>query len=118
MFKGNILALASITVTTGAAVEGRLLAMTGAVTLDANTVTVPRALQPTAPSFGPIHRALDGSVTLVITNTPGLTLTVQTSTDLTNWTTLATPSPIVSPETYVDITATPEDTLFYRALYL
>jgi tetrahydromethanopterin S-methyltransferase subunit B len=36
VFKGNILALASITVTTDAAVEGRLLARTGAVTLDAN----------------------------------------------------------------------------------
>jgi hypothetical protein len=41
VFKGNILALASITVTTGAAVEGRLLARTGAVTLDANTITIP-----------------------------------------------------------------------------
>src|ERR1043166_2011323 len=38
VFKGNILALASITVTTGASVEGRLLARTGAVTLDSNTV--------------------------------------------------------------------------------
>jgi hypothetical protein len=41
VFKGNILALASITVTTGAAVEGRLLARTAAVTLDTNTVTLP-----------------------------------------------------------------------------
>jgi hypothetical protein len=40
VFKGNILALASITVTTGAAVEGRLLARTAAVTLDANVVGV------------------------------------------------------------------------------
>ena len=39
--KGNILALASITVTTGATVEGRLLARTAAVTLDANTITIP-----------------------------------------------------------------------------
>jgi len=39
VFKGNILALTSITVTTGAAVEGRLLARNGAVTLDANTIT-------------------------------------------------------------------------------
>ena len=41
VFKGNILALASITVTTGATVEGRLLARTAAVTLGANTVTIP-----------------------------------------------------------------------------
>ncbi|HKV72565.1 MAG TPA: ice-binding family protein, partial [Gemmatimonadales bacterium] len=38
VFKGNILALTSITAATGAAVEGRLLARNGAVTLDANGV--------------------------------------------------------------------------------
>jgi hypothetical protein len=41
VFKGTILAMSSITVTTGAAVEGRLLARTGAVTLDANVVVRP-----------------------------------------------------------------------------
>src|SRR5512140_44994 len=46
-FKGNILALASITVTTGAQVEGRLLARNGAVTLDSNTITVPSNPVPT-----------------------------------------------------------------------
>jgi Ice-binding-like/Bacterial Ig-like domain len=40
-FKGNILALASITATTGAVIEGRLLARTAAVTLDTNIVTLP-----------------------------------------------------------------------------
>jgi hypothetical protein len=39
-FVGNILALASITVTTGASVNGRALARTGAVTLDSNAVSV------------------------------------------------------------------------------
>ncbi|MDP1569698.1 MAG: ice-binding family protein [Vicinamibacterales bacterium] len=37
-FKGNILALTSITVTTGAQIVGRLLARNGAVTLDTNNV--------------------------------------------------------------------------------
>jgi len=41
VFKGNILAMASITVTTGATVEGRLLARTAAVTLDSNPITIP-----------------------------------------------------------------------------
>jgi hypothetical protein len=41
IFEGNILALASITLTTGAAVEGRALALTGAVTLDSNAVVIP-----------------------------------------------------------------------------
>lgn len=37
--KGTILALASITVNTGASLDGRALARTGAVTLDGNTLT-------------------------------------------------------------------------------
>jgi hypothetical protein len=41
VFKGNILASTSITVTTGAAVEGRLLARTAGVTLDTNGITPP-----------------------------------------------------------------------------
>jgi hypothetical protein len=40
-FNGNILALASITIDTGATLHGRAQAHTGAVTLDSNTVTVP-----------------------------------------------------------------------------
>lgn len=39
IFKGNILALQSITLTTGANVEGRVLARNGAVTLDGNIIT-------------------------------------------------------------------------------
>jgi hypothetical protein len=39
VFKGSILALTSITVTTGAQLDGRALARNGAVTLDTNTIT-------------------------------------------------------------------------------
>ena len=39
VFKGTILALTSIAVTTGAQVDGRVLAQNGAVTLDTNTIT-------------------------------------------------------------------------------
>jgi len=39
LFQGSILALTSITATTGATVNGRLLARNGAVTLDNNTIT-------------------------------------------------------------------------------
>ncbi len=41
VFEGTIMALASTTVTTGATVDGRVLARNGAVTLDTNTITVP-----------------------------------------------------------------------------
>ena len=40
-FRGTILALTSITVTTGVTVDGRVLARNGAVTLDTDTITKP-----------------------------------------------------------------------------
>jgi hypothetical protein len=49
-FVGTILALTSITLDTGASVSGRLLAQTGAVTLDDNSVTVPTCLAATTPT--------------------------------------------------------------------
>ena len=91
------------------------MARIGAVALDANTVTIPTLPQP--PRFGPIYRAPDGLVTLVITNTPGLALTLQTSANLTSWTTLATPTLAVSPDTFTDTTASAESKRFYRAFY-
>jgi hypothetical protein len=39
VLRGNVMALASITVTTGTTVDGRMLARTGAVTLDSDTIT-------------------------------------------------------------------------------
>ena len=44
-FKGSILALTSISATTNARIEGRLLARNGAVTLDTNTFTEPSCVQ-------------------------------------------------------------------------
>ncbi len=46
-FRGSILALTSITVTTGATVDGRVLARNAAVTLDTNTITRSRCATPT-----------------------------------------------------------------------
>jgi hypothetical protein len=40
VFKGTIMALASITLTTGATLDGRALARSGAVTLDGNTINL------------------------------------------------------------------------------
>src|SRR5690349_9076670 len=53
VFKGNILALASITANNGASVEGRLLARTAAVTLDANNVTIASGVAPVADVTAP-----------------------------------------------------------------
>ena len=53
-FVGNILALTSITANTGATIDGRLLALNGAVTLDDNLITVPICVPvPEASSFWP-----------------------------------------------------------------
>lgn len=43
---GTVMALASITVTTGVVIEGRALALNGAVTLDSNTITTVPATTP------------------------------------------------------------------------
>ncbi|MGV8967656.1 MAG: ice-binding family protein [Cellulomonas sp.] len=53
-FRGTVLADQSITATTGATIEGRLLARIGAVTLDTNTITRPSCATPTpTPSSSP-----------------------------------------------------------------
>src|SRR6185503_17935631 len=45
-FAGSVMALASVTATTGASINGRLLARTGAVTLDTSPVTRPTCTAP------------------------------------------------------------------------
>jgi uncharacterized repeat protein (TIGR01451 family) len=73
-FVGNILALTSITLTTGANVSGSALARNGAVTMDSNTVTVPvcnipvTSTRPTmAKTFSPGTISAGGISTLTIT---------------------------------------------------
>ncbi len=67
-FKGNILALTSVTLTTGANVEGRVLARNGAVTLDTNTVTKANCAAPiVTPTPAPVPVPV---VTATPTSTP------------------------------------------------
>ena len=114
-FEGIILAKAGINLNTGASMNGRLLSQT-AVTLKSNAVTAPGA-GPAQPQFGLISRASDGTVNLIITNTPTLQITLQHSTDLINWSPLSTPTPAVTPFHMTDTTAGTEAMRFYRAFY-
>ena len=93
IFKGNILAYTSITIDSGATLEGRALAQNGAVSLQANTITVPIgvALISAAVVTGPYTDAIGQSVNLAtktitvpqlgsmrfyrICSTPALTIT-------------------------------------------
>ena len=59
--QGNILALTSITVTTGTTIDGRALARNGAVTLDTDTITAPvGVLSITAPASASLGSAAPG----------------------------------------------------------
>ncbi len=57
-FRGTILALSDITVTTGTTIQGRVLARNGAVTLDTNVITAPVC---TTPSVTPPDTTVPGT---------------------------------------------------------
>jgi hypothetical protein len=60
-FKGTIIALESITVTTGATIDGRALARGGAVTLDTNTITRSTCASTATPIPSLTNVAMSGS---------------------------------------------------------
>ena len=72
-FQGTILALTSITLTTGATVNGRLLARNGAVTLDTNTITTSCSAAPTPGSITVVKNTVGGNGTFAFTSNFGLT---------------------------------------------
>jgi hypothetical protein len=63
-FVGSILALTSITVNTGATIQGRALARNGAVTLDTNTLIRPTCAAPPPPPPPPPPGSLCPTITL------------------------------------------------------
>ena len=91
VFRGNILALTAITATTGAAVDGRLLARNAAVTLDTNTVTAAQCVvSPPPPGTG--------LPTIAITKVPKRC----TTTDFTVRIKVADPGGIRSTDVFLD----------------
>jgi len=75
-FAGNIIALASITVNTGACVSGRLGARTGAITLDDNSIIIYgscfQALPPSPPNVPPSPPLAPTGVTINDRNADGI----------------------------------------------
>ncbi len=86
-FSGNLLASTSITANTGASINGRVLALNGAVTLDASPVTVPSCLVAT-PTPTPVPTA---TISPSPTPTPTATLTPTFSPTITP---TPTPTPV------------------------
>jgi len=74
-FRGTILALTSITVTTGVTIDGRVLARNGAVTLDTDTITKPTCAAPAATTA-----TTPATTTAATTTTAAATTTTATTT--------------------------------------
>ena len=73
-FRGTILALTSITVTTGVTVDGRVLARNGAVTLDTDTISRPSCAAPAATTAATTTAATTtAATTTAATTTPAPT---------------------------------------------
>lgn len=91
-FRGTILALTSITLVTGATIDGRALARNGAVTLDTNTITPSScaAAATATPTSAPTTTAT-ATATVGPTATPTATLPAPTATPA------PTPAPAATP---------------------
>ena len=114
VFKGTIMAYASITLNASSTLDGRALAQNGAVTFngDGGSLSIPAT-----PIFTGIVRTTSNA-TVVLNTSPYFLLTLQTSPDtsLPNWTTIATNNPATNIWTFTDTNATATVTQhFYRA---
>jgi hypothetical protein len=114
VFKGTILADQAITMNTSSVMDGRALAFSAGVTFNGNVGELPT---PKALIFTGI-RTTTNSVTVVLSTTPYLLVTLQSSPGLSppNWTTIATNTPVTSPWTFTDTNVMATATQrFYRA---
>lgn len=99
-FKGTIMALTSISVTTGATVEGRALARNGQVSLDTNVFTTPGCAAGPPPTTGSPSATATATTTPTATATPTPTVTATptpTATETAAPTGTATPTATATP---------------------
>jgi hypothetical protein len=87
-FRGTVIALQSITVTTGVTVDGRVLARNGAVTLDTDTISRSNCAAPAATTTAAVTTT--AAATTTATTTTAVTTTAATTTVAT------TPTPTKS----------------------
>ncbi len=104
-FLGTILANVSITANTRAVIQGRLFALTGAVTLEANTITTPTCVLPTT-TLPPTTTSTSTTTTLP----PTTTSTSTTTTLLPTTTTTSTTTTLLPTTTTTTTTTTPSAT--------
>ena len=113
IFKGTIMAYASVTMNANSVMDGRALVQVGAVTYNGDGGSLPL---PEAPRFTDISISKSNSVTLVLNTTPYFLVTLQSTPSLfpANWTTIGTDTPRESPWTVTNTGVTTSDR-FYRA---
>jgi hypothetical protein len=115
VFKGNILAYASITMNASSSLDGRALAQTGAVTFNGDGGNLP---EPEPPRFTDITTLPPDAVAVVLDTTPYFHLTLQSSPAMApaDWTTIAAETPVSTPWSYTNNGVTADvTTRFYRA---
>ena len=117
-FVGHIFALASITATTGATVQGQLLARNGAVTLDTNTITngicatvtstttAPTSSTTTSTTSGSTSTTIPGSTSTTIPGSTSTTIPGSTTTTRPTTTTTTTTPPTTTTTTHPPSTTT------------
>ncbi|WP_439692653.1 ice-binding family protein [Curtobacterium sp. SP.BCo] len=107
-FQGTVLAQESVTATTGATVQGRLLARTGAVTLDTNTITASTGCPaPGTPSETTAPVITSGAPTTATAGTPYSHTVTSTGTPTPTYTATGLPAGLTIDGTTGVISGTP-----------
>jgi hypothetical protein len=112
VFAGTIMAYASVTMNASSTMSGRALAQNGAVTYNGTGGSLP---MPVAPIFTAISSLSPNSATVVLNTTPYFLLTLQSSPDLSSWTTIATNIPATNTWTFTNTASPAVPQLFYQA---